>query len=135
MAISEEVVQQARELLSSIEGVELKKMFGALGFFHNGIIFGGVLDDVIRLKADEQLLAEFAKHGKGSPWQVPGRNMSMPYYEVPEPILGSRAKFTQWAERAIEGSKTAKKKPTSRKNEVVALVGGLKGKPSDKVSR
>ncbi len=36
-----------------------KRMFGGLAFYHNGLIFGMVIDDALFLKADDQSKQRF----------------------------------------------------------------------------
>ena len=78
-------------------------MFGGYGVFESGVMF--VLVDsagVAHLRADDSTRARFeavraAKHGK------------MPYWSIPEPILGDHDQLLVWAGEALEVARAAKK--------------------------
>ncbi|WP_190810455.1 TfoX/Sxy family protein [Flagellimonas sp. S3867] len=85
--------------LESIGSITAKKMFGGHGIFHEGKMFG-IIDSkgVAYLKSDASLSKFFEssgshKHGK------------MPYYSIPETVLGDNKLLVEWAGKSIKISK------------------------------
>lgn len=111
--------EEHKELMDSkllqIDGVRSKKMFGGVGYFMDDLMFGGIMYDVFRLKADEVNKPDFEEKGMG-PWEVPGKSMKMPYYEVPQEIINDQQLLREWVYKAIEAAdRTKKPKPKKRK--------------------
>jgi len=81
---------------SVIDGASIRRMFGGLGIFHDGIMFGLVADDTLYLRADaetsplfetegcEQFVYEAAKTK---------RLMAMPYWRAPERLYDDPDEF------------------------------------------
>lgn len=88
-------------------------MFGGVGYFIDDLMFGGIMHDVFRLKADEVNQPDFEAKGMG-PWSIPGKNMKMPYYEVPQEIMNDQQLLREWVFKAIEAADRTKK-PKSKK--------------------
>ena len=115
MPVDQQYLDYIVEQLSDFGDFEHKKMFGGVGFFRNKVFFAGIMDSVFRLKVNDSNRADFEKHGMEA-WAVKGRNMTMPYYEVPEEIIADRMKLAEWAEKAyavaleMDNKKKKKKK-------------------------
>ena len=76
------------ELLEQFGTVQARKMFSGYGLYHEGLMFGLVLDDTLYLKADATNVKEFEsrdlgpfKHNKGS------KKITMSYYLAPLEML------------------------------------------------
>lgn len=109
MKNTEEYIQYITELIEPYGGCEVKKMFGSLGIFKEGVCFGGVMGNVFRLKVNDTNRADFEAYGmKG--WQVPGKKMVMSYYEVPIEIMENKEDLLSWIDKAHTLSVKAKKK-------------------------
>lgn len=63
MAVNPTYVTYVEEQLSEFGTVELKKMFGGIGIFHEGLMFGMIGRDIFRLKVDEHNQADFENLG------------------------------------------------------------------------
>lgn len=115
------------ELFEPVGGVSLRRMFGGIGVFKDGVMFGLVDDDVLFLKADETTLERFEAEGS-TPWIYQGRhraNVSASYWRVPERLYDEPDEFREWAvaafvvagraKRPKAKKAVAKKKPVARK--------------------
>ncbi|MCB0482509.1 MAG: TfoX/Sxy family protein [Flavobacteriales bacterium] len=109
MAVDKDYQAYIETQLESFGDFEVKRMFGGIGYFRDKAMFGAIMHGAFRLKGDETSAPDFAKFGKG-PHQVPGKNMTMPYYEVPEEILKDKAVLREWAFKAWEIALASKKK-------------------------
>jgi TfoX/Sxy family transcriptional regulator of competence genes len=72
-------------------------------------MFGAIMHGAFRLKGDATTEEQFAKFGKGR-HKIPGKKMSMPYFEVPEEILADKAVLREWAFQAWEVALKTKKR-------------------------
>jgi DNA transformation protein and related proteins len=116
-----------RELFAPFRPVAVKRMFGGLGIYAEGLMFGLVFDGVIYLRVDEASIPGFEREGS-VPFVYPfastmrGRP-SRHFWRLPERLYDDPDELTVWAGRAFaiaEQRKSAprgqpKKKPTSKK--------------------
>ena len=86
--------------LSDIDNVTLKKMFGGIGFFRDGFLFGTISGGKFRLKAPaecspcpQEELSQFAPV------------FSQNFCEVPEEVLEDKVQLKFWAEKAVEAAR------------------------------
>ena len=70
--------------------VDIKRMFGGVGLFRDGLMFGKIGSDVFRLKVDEHNKAEYEARGM-KPFVHPTKKKGMPYWEVPADVVEDRA--------------------------------------------
>jgi DNA transformation protein len=128
---------QLQELFAPVGGVSIRRMFGGLGVFKDGLMFGLVDDDILYLKADDTTRARFEAEGS-EPWIYQGRhraNVSTSYWRVPERLLDEIEEFPEWARAAFDAAlriKAAKARP-ARKPKPVAKA-GAKGKTAKKAA-
>lgn len=115
------------ELFEPVGGVILKRMFGGIGVFKDGVMFGLVDDDALFLKADEATSGRYEAEGQGR-WVYEGRGkqVAMPYWRLPERLYDEPEEFRDWAVAAFavaaktkkpkvkRGKKTAVKKPPAK---------------------
>jgi DNA transformation protein and related proteins len=116
-----------RELFAPFRFVAVKRMFGGIGIYAEGLMFGLVFDGVIYLRVDETSIPSFEREGS-VPFVYPlaknrpGRP-SRHFWRLPERLYDDPDELAMWAGRAFaiaeqrKGSPggRAKKKPTSRK--------------------
>lgn len=88
--------------------VNMRKMFGGLGIFSDGIMFALVYDGIAYFKATKEIAGEYVED---SYQFVPpfGRRAAMPYWNVPEEMFESDELF-EWAGRALEYARATKKR-------------------------
>ena len=92
------------ELFEPVGRVVIRRMFGGLGFFRDGLMFGIWLDGTIYLKADDATRPAFEAEGCG-PFvygSKSGRETSLGYYRMPERLLDEPDELRQWALAAVD---------------------------------
>ena len=89
--------------LAELGEVSHRKMFGGVGIFESGTMFG-IIDSRGRafFRSGEANAALFEKAGSE-------RHGKMPYYSVPESVLNDSAELSAWGTAAIESSRSEKK--------------------------
>lgn len=101
MPVSKEYLDYVQDLLSVLGPVDVKRMFGGAGLYHQGLFFGLVADDVLYFKVDDTTRADFETDGM-EPFRPYGdEGYAMQYYEVPVDVLEDRDQLAAWAEKAI----------------------------------
>ena len=108
MAVNQDYLDYVLEQLSLVPGVEVKRMFGGVGFFKEGIMFAMIGGAVFRLRVDESNQADFEKYDM-KPLQPNPNKKGMPYWEVPSHVLEDRDELKEWAEKAFEVAVSNKK--------------------------
>ncbi len=109
MAVNEEYVAFIKDQMSELDSFVTKRMFGGVGFFREGIMFGMIGDGKFRLRVDDKNRANFEAY-EMEPYLSGKKGKSMPYYEVPIEIIEDRHTLAQWANTAFEVAKENKKK-------------------------
>jgi DNA transformation protein len=116
------------ELFAPLGGVNIRRMFGGLGVFREGIMFGLVADDVLYMKTDESTSPAYRVEGSG-PFiydSARGRTISMPYWRLPERLYDDPDAFREWALAAFA---VAEKRKSERPKKGKAKVKSPKHRP------
>lgn len=104
MAYSESIATFVKDQLSGIGQLRTKKMFGALAFYCDDILFGAVMDEYFTLKAKGLLQEEFESMGM-TRHQIKGRDIKMPYFDVTSDILENREELLKWTSISLNALK------------------------------
>ncbi len=107
MAVSEEYLNYVIDQFSEFGTVESKRMFGGIGFFKEGVMFGMIGKGVVRLRVDESSQANYESRGM-EPLRKNPNQKGMPYWEVPIDILEDKSQFAAWANKAFDVAIAAK---------------------------
>lgn len=94
-------------------------MFGGIGVFSDGLMFGLISGDDIYLKVDEQNRPRFEEAGL-APFMYDGKKgkaIAMFYHRLPDDALDDPDILLDWAMTAVEAARRAgaKKKPKKKK--------------------
>lgn len=108
MAVNEDYLNFVLDQLDGVGEIDMKRMFGGVGFFHDGLMFGKIGGDTFRLKVDDHNKKEYEDKGM-KPFFSEKKKKGMPYWEVPVDVLENKDKLTIWAQKSIEAAKRAKK--------------------------
>ena len=108
MAVSESYLNYITDQLSEFGEVEVKRMFGGIGLFHQGLMFGKIGGDVFRLKVDDHNQADFEARGM-KPYFSEKKKKGMPYWEVPTDVIEDRQMLAEWANKSYQAAVRAKK--------------------------
>ena len=118
MAVDEEFKSYLEEVFEIVGSVTIRRMFGGLGIFRHGLMFGLVADGRVCLKADEQTVDDFISEGMEEwTYEGKGKPVTMGYWYMPERLLEDPDELNEWALKAFETAVRAdmKKPPGKRK--------------------
>ncbi len=101
MAVSESFYRHVLDQLREVKGFNSKKMFGGIGFFKDGKMFGMIGGDVFRLKVNESNQSQYEMAGM-KPYGSEKKGKGMPYWEVPSEVLEDPDKLAKWVNQSIE---------------------------------
>lgn len=121
------------ELFEPVRGVTVKRMFGGLGVFKDGLMFALVADDLLYFKADEKTSPLFEKEGFGQ-WVYDGhkRPVAIPYWRAPDRLYDEPDDFAEWARAAFEVARRTQKPKSGKKAAVKNKPAIAKKKPAAK---
>lgn len=109
MAVSE-FVENLREVFALFGPVQMRRMFGGYGVFHDGLMFGLVADDVLYLKADATSSGKFERLGlEQFEYRKGSKVVRMSYYMAPEDIFDNPGEARLWADLAFEAALRSRK--------------------------
>lgn len=113
MAVDNSYLEFIVEQLSEFDalhnfGVTTKKMFGGVGIFCNGVMFGMIGGGKFRLRVDEENKPDYEAKGMNS-YNPKKKGKGMPYWEVPVEVLEDKTQLTKWATKAHEAALRGKK--------------------------
>lgn len=108
MAVNQDYLDYILDQLSEFGEVEIKRMFGGVGLFHQGLMFGKIGGDIFRLKVDSENKQDYIDHGM-QPYYSEKKKKGMPYWEVPANILEHKTTLAEWAKKSYEAAVRAKK--------------------------
>lgn len=114
---SREYCDYVLDILSHIEGINARGMFGGFGLYKSGAMFALIADDVLYYKVGPTNKADYEDAGS-EPFTYSGKNkpIQMSYWQVPEDVLEDQDDLAEWTRKACEVALKAKKfKPKSKK--------------------
>lgn len=125
--VSSDYVEFLKELTGPLGGVSMRKMFGGLSIYQDGLIFALVIEETLYLKADAQTISDFEAEGCG-PFVYHGKDgrvVQMPYWRAPERLFDEPDEFIDWARKAVSAARRVsadkeQKKPKPRKKAVTS---------------
>jgi DNA transformation protein len=108
MPINQDLANYIEDQLSAFGPFESKRMFGGIGYFREGKMFGLLGKDVFHLKAEDHNRPDYEAAGMKA-FMSSEKKQGMPYYEVPADVLEDKDQLKVWAEKAYEAAVRAKK--------------------------
>lgn len=118
MAISSEFRALVEEMAeAAIGAVTVRRMFGGLGLFRDGLMFALVIDDMLYLKTGPDNAARFAEAGL-EPFSYDSkiRRVVTSYARAPDDALEDPAILRDWAEGAIRAARLAARDRVGKKD-------------------
>ena len=97
MAVDQEYLERVQGLLSPIDGLEYRDMFGGFGVYQEADMFGLISGSPSTLYFKVGDLNREAFVSAGCP-----RFGLMPYYQVPDSVLEDSGTMQEWAALAVE---------------------------------
>ncbi len=100
-----EFVEFLNEAFEEFGLIDVRKMFGGYGIYHDGIMFGLVEKNTLYLKADERTREQFESRGLAQfQYARADKIVKMSYFMAPEEIYDDRSEAAVWASRACEAA-------------------------------
>jgi DNA transformation protein and related proteins len=118
MAVTDDFIDFARDLLADFEPLRIKRMFGGAGIYSGELFFAILADDTMYLKVDDGNRAGFEKRGlqRFTYETKTGRTGTMSYYPVPSEAMDDPEALSTWARGALEAARRAAVTPATRKS-------------------
>ncbi len=105
-----EFTDYLHEAFAEFGPINIRRMFGGHGVFHDQLMIGLVADNILYLKVDEQSKPLFVDrdlepfmYGKKS------KRIAMSYHQAPEEALEDPGVMREWAEYAYEAALRSRK--------------------------
>lgn len=116
MRAPDELTAYLLELLAPIGPVSARRMFGGIGLFHNGAMFGLIAREELFFKVGDANRPAYEAAGE-APFSYPtkhGTHTIGSYWRCPPDLLDDADAFRDWARQAIEAARAASRlKPKS----------------------
>ncbi|WP_172273895.1 TfoX/Sxy family protein [Caulobacter sp. RHG1] len=101
MAVSSDYLDFLVEQLAPLGRITTRRMFGGAGIYANGLFFALIADDVLYLKGDETLKAEFEAAG-AQIFDPFGDGKTLNYWSAPAEALDDQEILIDWARKSLE---------------------------------
>ncbi|MEQ9444216.1 MAG: TfoX/Sxy family protein [Rhodospirillaceae bacterium] len=103
------------DLLSHVEGVSARGMFGGFGLYKSGVMFALIADDVLYYKVGPGNQSDYEDAGS-EPFTYSGKSkpIQMSYWQVPLDVLEDQDDLYIWTLKAFDVALKAKK-PRAKK--------------------
>jgi DNA transformation protein len=120
MAVTHDYLQYVLEQLAGLGGVTPRRMFGAVGLYHEERFFGLISRDTLYFKVNDSNRGDYESRGMHRFRPFPDKpDWSMTYYEVPADTLEDADECMAWAQKSLSiasvTKKTAATKPAARR--------------------
>jgi DNA transformation protein len=91
------------ELFAAFGPVTLRRMFGGIGIYADGVMFALSYDGTVYLKTDDKTAASFRQQGS-EPFTYTaknGRRAVMSYWTMPDNLYDDGEELARWAREAL----------------------------------
>lgn len=106
-----EFVHHLQDVFRQFGPIEVRRMFGGYGVYHDGLMFGLVSDETLYLKADDGNAAHFRE------LQLPqfeylrrGKPTRLSYYRAPDVVMEDLSEAAVWARRSFDAALRGRRK-------------------------
>jgi DNA transformation protein and related proteins len=109
MAISDEIIRHITDLLHAFGPSRSRRMFGGIGLFRDGLMFGLVYENNLYLKVDDENIAEFISRDlQQFRYARQGKLVGLSFYQAPDSAMDDSTEAALWARRSFEAALRAK---------------------------
>ena len=110
MAVTDDYLQYVLEQLAGLGHVTPRRMFGAVGLYHEERFFGLIAGDTLYFKVNDSNRGDYEARGMGRFRPYPNKpQLSMTYYELPADTLEDADECVAWARKSLEIAAVATK--------------------------
>ncbi len=118
--MDKEFITWLEDIFSAVPDTSIRKMFGGVGLFRHGLMYGLALSDGrIALKADDQTTQTFIDENceEWTHARKDGKITRMGYWYMPERLTDEPDELLEWSMKAFDVAVRAdqKKPPSKRK--------------------
>ena len=116
MAVKDDYLQYVLEQLAGLGKVSARRMFAAVGLYHEDRFFAIIAGDTLYFKVNDGNRGDYERRGMDRFRPYPDRPaVSMTYYEVPADVLEDADECAAWARKSSAIASAARKKSAKRK--------------------
>jgi DNA transformation protein len=115
MVASDDFGEFLREQLAPLGRVSMRRMFGKIGVFCDGVMFGMVTDNTLYVRVDDRNRALF-KEAEASPplnYRKQGESIDLAFWRVPERLIDEPDELVDWARAALGAARRVAAKRSS----------------------
>lgn len=117
-----EFIAYLPEVFELFGTIQIRKMFGGYGVYHDGLMFALVADETLYLKADAENAKFFEEHGLAQfAYQREGKMAKMSYYQAPAEFMEDREQANLWARRSYDAARRAQRKKRKSKTDTAVI--------------
>jgi DNA transformation protein len=104
---SDEFLEFLRERLAPLGPIATRRMFGKVGVFHTGVMFGMVADDTLYLRVDAGNADTFAEAREFPPlnYAKGGKLIDLAFWRLPDRLLDEPEALPRWAGLALAAAR------------------------------
>ena len=118
MAVTNDYLQYVLEQLAGLGHVTPRRMFGAVGLYHEERFFGLIAGDTLYFKVNDSNRGDYEARGMARFRPFPDKPYwSMTYYEVPADTLEDGDECMAWARKSLSIAGVAKKPEAAKRTE------------------
>jgi len=110
MAVSKDFFEYIRYQFFDLDGMTTRSMFGGVGLFCDGKMFGVISNDVTYLKVNETNKEKYLLAGSSPLKPFPHKPTVLSYFEIPVDILEDLEELVEWAKEFLAIQKKMKLK-------------------------
>jgi DNA transformation protein len=110
MAVTNDYLQYVLEQLAGLGHVITRRMFGAVGLYHDGRFFGLISADTVYFKVNDSNRGDYEIRGADRFRPFPDKpHLSMTYYAVPADTLEDADECVVWARKSLSAAAITRK--------------------------
>jgi DNA transformation protein and related proteins len=117
MTISPSYLTFVVDQLSALGRVTTARMFGGVGLYCDGSIFGLIAEDILYFKVDDGSRPAYEQRGMPALRPVASKPqlVSKNYYQVPADVIEDLDTLCEWARHALSAARAKTKKTAAKK--------------------
>lgn len=104
MAIAKHFLTQTLSQLSQVAPVYYKRLFNEVGLYHQGQLFGLVVEDRVYFRVDDSSVSPYRARGMEPLRPKSAQGPDSHFYQLPPDVLNTPPELTFWLRAAVEAS-------------------------------
>jgi len=104
LAIAKHFLTQTLSQLSQVAPVYYKRLFNEVGLYHQGQLFGLVVEDRVYFRVDDSSVLPYRARGMEPLRPKSAQWLGSHFYQLPPDVLNNPPELTYWLRAAVEAS-------------------------------